>query len=56
MSSQTDTHTNVVLGSVGTKPEVNDHKHVLYGKHRDLVRVKHGGKSLAVRRSLGEPV
>ena len=43
MSIQTGTHTNVVLGSVGTKPEVNDRKHVLCRKHRDLLRLKYDG-------------
>ena len=43
LSSQTRTHKNVVLGSVGAKPEVNDRKHVFCGKLRDLLWLKHGG-------------
>ena len=40
---QTSTHTNVVLGDVGSKPELHNSKHVLSRKHRDLLRLKHGG-------------
>ena len=43
LRSQTSTHSNVVLGSVGAKPELHDSKHVLWRKHRDLLWLKHGG-------------
>ena len=43
LSSQTHTHTNVVLGDIGGKPELLNSKHVLCRKRRDLLRLKHGG-------------
>ncbi len=43
LSSQTDTHTNVVHGGIGVKPELHNSKHVLCRKRRDLLRLKHDG-------------
>ena len=42
LSSQTGTHSNVVLGSVRAKPELHNRKHVLFRKHRDLLWFKYG--------------
>ena len=43
LRSQTRTHTNVVLGGIGAKPELHNSKHVLCRKHRDLLWLKHDG-------------
>ena len=43
LHSQTHTHTNVVLGDVGSKPELHNIKHVLCRKHRDLLWLKYVG-------------
>ena len=43
LSIQTHTHTNAVLRSVGTEPELNDRKHVFFKKHRDLLVLEDGG-------------
>ncbi len=43
LSSQTRTHTNVVYGGIGAKPELHNNKHVLCWKHRDLLQLKHDG-------------
>ena len=42
LSSEAGTHPNVVLGSIRTKPELHDRKHVLSRKCRDLLWLKHG--------------
>ena len=43
LSSQTRTHTNVVIGGIGAKPELHNRKHVLCRKYRDLLRLNHDG-------------
>jgi hypothetical protein len=43
IQGQTRTHTNVVLGGVGSNPELYNTKHVLNRKHRDLLWLKHVG-------------
>ena len=43
LSSQTRTHTNVVLGDTGAKSALQNSKHVLWRKHRDLLWLKHDG-------------
>ena len=43
LNSQTPTHTNVVLGGIGAKPELHNSKHVLCRKRRNLLWLKHDG-------------
>ena len=43
LRNQTPTRANVVYGGIGVKAELHNSKHVLYRKHRDLLRLKHGG-------------
>ena len=43
LSRQTHTHTDVVVGDVGAKPELHNNINVLCRKRRDLLRLKHDG-------------
>jgi hypothetical protein len=43
LSSQTSTHTNVVVRVVGANPELYNSTHVLCRKLRDLLRLNHDG-------------
>ena len=40
LSSEADTHPNVVIGSIRAKSELHDSKHVFSWKYRDLLRLK----------------